>query len=152
LRNILSVFTLAKGLCSWLSAALRFPKFFFEDAIDMKLATGIILTVLSAAGLSAQSYGISNSERIVASIEERFAARDRERLEADTFEEKRFVRRASDFVTKWNAFVERYNQGHLDTRAARELSQAFRKMEKAGCWPKPEPLKNSSTRFSARTE
>ena len=39
-------------------------------------------------------------------------------------------------------FVEKYNQGHLDTRAARELSQAFHKMEKSGCWPKNDSIRN----------
>jgi hypothetical protein len=128
------------------------PQLHFEDAMNMKLAAGIILTAISAAALSAQTYGISDHERIARSIEERFAARDRERREADALEEKRFVRRASDFVRKWNTFVEKYNQGQLDTRAASELSQAFHQIEKTGFWPKPKARAKNSARLSTKSE
>ncbi len=104
----------------------------------MKTVGIIILSlILQPAAAPAQDGGVSKCERAMILVEERFAARERERRETEAAAQRQMARRAAGFVAKWNDFVEKYNRGLVDAKAANELSRAFRRLEKSAAWPGP---------------
>ena len=95
-----------------------------------------LLTVVLASAASSQSTSETQPERIMAAVEARFAAWEQQQRAAEQWREQQFLQRAKEFVRAWNDFVEDYNHNRFDIRKARKLSEAFRKLERAGGWPK----------------
>lgn len=58
----------------------------------------------------------------------------RQREEQDS--ERQFAQNAHNFIRLWNQFVTEYNQKKaFNVKLAKELSKAFRRLEKSSTWP-----------------
>ncbi len=95
----------------------------------------VFFILLCATGVPGQTGGVSAVERMMAATESRFAALEKEKERSQRWHQRRFAKRAQRFVRLWNAFVDDYNRGVVDLGKIREVSKAFREMEKAGKWP-----------------
>jgi len=91
----------------------------------------------------------SSIEVVLAEAEARFAQWERERLEAQWWEERQFFERARKFVELWNTFVEKYNRGEVDLQLALKVSEAFRALERSRRWPaKPQKTRRAKSEAS----
>lgn len=98
--------------------------------------SAIVLLFSVSTGLA--QIGVWNrTEMIWAEMEARKAAREQAERAAEEWRERYFISQAEEFIRAWNQFAEQYNSGKLDLRKAREVSDAFRKMERAGGWLAP---------------
>jgi len=122
----------------------------------MKPVAGIIASLLVAAGVSAgqdprpgpscDANRPPTASQAAADVEARFQMLDRERREAAEWEQRRFVRRAGEFVRLWNEFVAGLQAGVYDARKASALSKAFHKLERVSGWTDEEPHSHNPTR------
>jgi hypothetical protein len=85
----------------------------------------------------AQNQSTARLERMMADVELRFRIAEQERLASEEVRQQQFLRRVTDFVDLWNEFAAEYNQGVFNARKAKELSEAFHKIERTGQWPIP---------------
>ncbi len=95
------------------------------------------LSLLALSAAFAQIGAWNPTEMIWAEIQAREAARERARRADQQWRERYFLQQAEEFVRAWNDFAEQYNRGTFDLRKARRVSDAFRKMERAGGWLAP---------------
>ena len=95
----------------------------------------LLIAIMLAPGVHAQSYGQTEFEQALAAIEAKAAAHEKAKLERKEWARRRFIDPANEFVHAWNKFAEHLASGEYDYRLAKQVSTAFHKMEQSGYSP-----------------
>lgn len=108
--------------------------------IRQSLLIGICLSSLSSAQTPDRTAELIHREFVLQQLEEgRQAGQNAEEQRRAQAVETQLRERMNHIATLWKNFVQEYTaKNSFNVHTARELSKAFRELERTECWPKPD--------------